>query len=253
MQKIWTDGAASHNQERRFRRAGCGIYYGDAHGMNFSAGVPGLVQGNQRAELLAVVLACLRDPRPLDIRTDSEYVCKGFASWRSWCSGGWKHDHADLWNVLALALQNRMADVCVSWVMGHAKAIDVARGRTTEEDKRGNDGADKLAVAGAAMHRVPAEVVAAANLRKQTAMHVQQMMVAILTARLLAEHLGASDAECPDRGSEMGDCVECVSDNELSSVSDTEEASDNEVLHGHVNMNSLDDDFERWGRIQSDV
>ena len=52
----------------------------------------------------------------------------------------------------------------------------------------------------------------------------------------------------------MGDCVEALSDNEPNSVSDTEdEASDTEDLHGHVNMNSLDDDFERWERIQRDV
>ena len=70
-------------------------------------------------------------------------------------------------------------------------------------------------------------------------------------ARRLAERVEASDAECPDRGSEMGDCMDSLSDNELNNVSDT--ASDTEDLHGHVNMNSLDDDFERWGRIQSDV
>jgi hypothetical protein len=92
------------------------------------------------------------------------------------------------------------------------------------------------------MHQVSAEVVAAANLRKQNAMHVQQMMVAILTARFMAERLGANDAECPDRGSEMGECVDLLSDNEPNSVSDTEdEASDAEDLHGHVNTNSLDD------------
>ena len=45
--------------------------------MNLSAILPGVVQSNQRAELLAVVLTCLRDPRRLDIRSDSEYVCKG--------------------------------------------------------------------------------------------------------------------------------------------------------------------------------
>jgi len=38
-----------------------------------------------------------------------------------------------------------------------------------------------------------------------------------------------------------------------AAISDTDSASDTELLHGHVNMNSLDDDFEGWGRIQSDV
>ena len=185
--------------------------------MNLSTIVPGRQQGNQRAELLAVVLACLRDPRPLDIRSDSTYVCDGFASRDSWRHSGWEHDHADLWNRLAEHLQRRATEVSVNWVKGHAKAIDVARGRTTNEDKRGNDGADKLAVAGAAMHQVSEEVVAAASLRKTTAMHVQQMMVAILTARFLAEGLARNDAECPDRGSEMGDRTETLPDNETAS------------------------------------
>ena len=73
-QVIWTDGASPKNQDDRFRRAGSGIYYGHGHPLNMSAILPGLVQTNQRAELLAVVLACLRDPRPLDIRTDSSYA-----------------------------------------------------------------------------------------------------------------------------------------------------------------------------------
>ena len=59
-QVIWTDGASGLNQDNRFRRAGLGIYYGDGHCMNMSVILPGLVQTNQRAELPAVVLACLR-------------------------------------------------------------------------------------------------------------------------------------------------------------------------------------------------
>ena len=89
-QTLWTDGACANNQDSRFRRAGSGIFYGDDHAMNLSAAVPGLIQTNQRAELLAVVLACLRDPRPLDIRSDSDYVCSGFSSWQQWVEKGWK-------------------------------------------------------------------------------------------------------------------------------------------------------------------
>ena len=208
--------------------------------MNLSTRLPGRLQGNQRAELLAVLLACLRDPRPLDIRTDSEYVCNGVASLRSWQSYGWNHDHADVWNRLALALQSRATDVSVSWVKGHAKSIDVERGRTTREDKIGNDGADLLAVAGAAMHVVDAEVVAAASLRKRNAIHVQQMMVAILKARLVLESQ-TNQAECPQRGSEMGDCIGIDSDNEPHSVSDIKEC---------MELDSLDDDFDLVANIQ---
>ena len=106
--------------------------------------LPGLAQSNQRAELFAVLVACLRDPRPLDIRSDSEWVCKGVSSWRTWAAGGWQGDHADLWNMLVCELSSRACDVSVSWVKGHATSIDVDRGRTTSEDKAGNDCADKL-------------------------------------------------------------------------------------------------------------
>ena len=98
---------------------------------------------------------------------------------------------------------------------------------------RGNDGADKLAVAGAAMPQVSAEVIDAASMRKENAEHVQQMMVAILKARFLAESQERHDAECPDRGSEMGDCIEVLPDN--VPVADIEDC---------MELNILDDDFD---------
>ena len=80
----------------------------------------------------------------------------------------------------------------------------------------------------------------AASVRKCNAMHVQQMMVAILKARFLAEGQAPNDAECPDRGSEMGDCIEDLSDNEPHSVSDIEELMELEIL---------DDDFDLGANI----
>ena len=205
----WTDGASSLNQGDRFRRAGCGIYYGDGHCMNMSAILPGLVQTNQRAELLAVVLACLRDPRQLDIRSDSSYACAGFVAWKSWVDKGWKGYHADLWNMLGAELRSRVSAVAVSWVKGHAKQIDIDRGRTTAEDKRGNDGADKLAVAGANKHRVSSDVVESAKQRRDDAMIVQRMMVAVLQARALAE--GSIHNEADDEHlSEMAGDDDCT-------------------------------------------
>ena len=225
---IWTDGASPNNQDARFSRAGSGIYYGSMHSMNLHVFVPGLVQSNQRAELLAVVLACLRDPRPLDIRTDSDYVCKGFASWRSWSVSEWHGDHADLWNLLASDLRVRSSAVQVSWVKGHAKQLDIDRGRTTKEDKMGNDEADALAVAGAKLHAVPSEVLEAAKTRKESGIRVQQMMVTVLKARLTIENASHIDA---DRGSELGegtstlDVDACMSDTEPLHASGTEPAT----------------------------
>ena len=65
---------------------------------------------------------------------------------------------------------------------GHAKRVDIERGRATVQDKWGNDGADALAVSGAHMHRVPDDIVQSARQRKSSAKVVQSMMVAVLQA-----------------------------------------------------------------------
>ena len=129
-------------------------------------------------------------------------------------NSGWVGDHADLWNLLGGELRFRATSVIVSWVKGHAKQIDIDRGRTTKEDKKGNDGADALAVAGANMHCAAPEVVEAARQRLGVAMSVQRMMLAILHARALAENAlqnEAADAGNADRGSDC-DCMdmECM-------------------------------------------
>jgi ribonuclease HI len=224
-QILWTDGACSHNQDDRFRRAGSGIFYGASQAMNWQGMLPGLLQSNQRAELFAVLVACIRDPRPLDIRSDSKYVCDGVDSCQGWMQHGWSGQHADLWDLLADQLNTRMHPVSVSWVLGHAKRIDVLRGRTTWADKLGNDGADELAVAGAATHAIPADIIESAQSRLRVAMSVHTMMLDITRARQ-----SARPAECDrdaDRGSDLGDVSEsdvCDSDNEdMCTASDTEE------------------------------
>ena len=105
------------------------------------------------------------------------------------------------------------------------------------------------------------------------------MMLMVLQARFAAEQENHNDAAIGDRGSDC-DCMEFF-DNELddggssdcesclgdcaatlgaaasagaAALPDTEDlAADTKELHGHVNMNSLDDDPERWEGIQSDV
>jgi len=252
-QIIWTDGACSHNQDDRFRRAGSGVFYGTDHVLNWFGMLPGLRQSNQRAELFAVLVACLRDPRPLDIRTDSDWVCQGVASLPQWIASGWPGEHSDLWNLLGQELACRACLVSVSWVKGHAKEVDVKLGRTTREDKAGNDGADKLAVSGAALHPVGSEVVAAASVRRHAAVQTHRMMLAILLER------NSHEQQAADRGSEMGE----PGDLNLDIFDDipvpdavhvhVHDCSDTEDLHAAVNMNLLDDDFEEWEGIQSDV
>ena len=122
-------------------------------------------------------------------------------------------------------MRSRATAVVVSWVKGHAKQIDIDRGRTTKEDKEGNDGADALAVVGANMHCAAPEVVEAGRERRGVAMSVQRMMLAILHARALAKNAFQNEATEADRGSELGDCM-CMDDSgtEELHVSDTEDA-----------------------------
>ena len=167
---LWTDGACTNNQDHRLRRAGCGIFYGTNHVLNLSCIQPGRTQSNQRAELLAVALALRRDPRDLDIRTDSDYVYQGALKWRSWHVNGWRGDHPDLWKQLAAELASRSdTSVVFTKVKGHALDVDVERGRVEACDKFGNDGADLLAVDGAASHCVARGIVARTHARKAAA------------------------------------------------------------------------------------
>ena len=122
---------------------------------------------------------------------------------------------------------------------GHAKRIDIERGRATVQDKWGNDGADALAVSGAQMHRVPDDIVQSARQRKFSAKVLQSMMVAVLQARFHAEQ--AQTTVIADRGSDCEDF-----DAESCNESGNEFISDNEPC------TELDDEFDRERSIQSD-
>ena len=110
-----------------------------------------------------------------------------------------------------LKIRHGVTDVNVSWVEGYANRVDILRGRTMEEDEIGNDTADALAVAGAALHQIPAEVLLAAHERKEHAKSTHSMMLAILKARLAAEN-GGNNSEDLDRGSHMGSCINSLDD-----------------------------------------
>ena len=57
------------------------------------------------------------------------------------------------------------------WVKGPAKQIDIDRGRTSLENTWGNNGADEMVVAGAAVHQLSPDVVASARGRKDWAIY----------------------------------------------------------------------------------
>ena len=68
----WLDGACVCNQDARFRRAGCGVFFGVDRDRNCSFTLPGREQTNNRAELLAVITAMQVHDGNLEIRSDSE-------------------------------------------------------------------------------------------------------------------------------------------------------------------------------------
>ena len=161
-----------------------------------------------------MLVACMRGPRPLDIRSDSEWVVDGVADLKS--TGKMRDAHQDLWSMLQNEIQLRSTEVSVSWVKGHAKEADIQRGRTTREDKLGNDGADGLAVAGAASHGVPLDIVNAAKRKRFMAINVHKFMLDVLMQRRAQEHEATSGG---DRGSDMADdffdCTELTLDDDI--------------------------------------
>ncbi|GAN08343.1 ribonuclease H1 precursor [Mucor ambiguus] len=142
---VYTDGASSNNGKHH-ARAGYGVYWGDNDPRNVSARLKGERQTNQRAEAMAV-LRVLEDTKnsdkPLEIRTDSQYVINAVTVWyknwvkKSWiASNGREVQNRDLFEPIVNLVKNRKADVKFTYVPGHSGF-------------EGNEEADRLAVAGA--------------------------------------------------------------------------------------------------------
>ena len=70
----WTDGASVCNQDSRFRRAGCGVFFGINDNRNCSFTLPGREQTNNRAELLAVITAMKIYDGNLEIRSELSHA-----------------------------------------------------------------------------------------------------------------------------------------------------------------------------------
>ena len=68
--------------------------------------------------------------------------------------------------------------------MGHAKELDIQRGRSSWQDKCGNDAADRLATAAAAWHGPPHPLTAAAEHRMHLATSSHLAAIKILETRL---------------------------------------------------------------------
>ena len=88
--------------------------------------------------------------------------------------------HKDLWRIYDWLMQQRRSMVCFVKVKGYASSEDVCAGRVEAIDKEGNDGADELAVAGAALHAISDEARGAAQRQRILAEGVQRNTFTIL-------------------------------------------------------------------------
>ena len=186
---VYTDGAVRNNQSKMLRYGGFGAFWGPNHPFNLSMPLSGDDHTNNKAELHAVVQVLLIEVRPVEVRTDSQYVHEGVclhrARWRRnmWAKKGRKIPNADLWRQLDELLEAREPQsVKMTKVRGHIAAQDVLQGQASLQDKQGNDAADALAVAGAFRSQRRG---ASQELQQQlhTTIEVQRMMLAILQCR----------------------------------------------------------------------
>ncbi|CAE8600524.1 unnamed protein product, partial [Polarella glacialis] len=187
---VHTDGASRNNQHKTLRRAGVGAFWGKRNPLNVSEPLVGPNQTNNRAELVAAIRVLELDSRPLNIRTDSQYVYLGctkrLAAWSAneWRSGRREISNRDLWQKMQLLLERReTGSVLFTKVKAHASHVDVRRGCVLAEDKFGNDQADALAVAGAAIHPVDNAARSNAVRRMLVIRSTQRMMIEIVLER----------------------------------------------------------------------
>ena len=139
---VYTDGSSLYNG-RIGARACAGVYFGADDKRNQSARIPTHErQSNQRAELLAVLLALRvagEEHRLLEVRTDSKWVISGMTEWcHRWKMNGWRTStgdlvlHQDLWLAIIDLVEGRQGGVFWRHVKGHS-------------NEPGNDAADLLA------------------------------------------------------------------------------------------------------------
>ena len=97
----------------------------------------------------------------------------------------------------ALARRGGAERVVFTKVLGHAKEIVVLQGRTTRQNKWGNDKADKLAVEGALEHAAPEQLLKDLKRNRERAQQGQQMMLDISDAVLGKEGTQGDGAQPP--------------------------------------------------------
>lgn len=149
---VYTDGACRGNG-RAGSLAGVGVWWGNNDHRNISERCPG-VQTNNRAELIAIIRVLETAPMsntPLRIKSDSQYSIKCVEEWLpNWIKRNWRSSAgAPVKNVDLVMYLSTLLDLRAR--SGQKIILEHVRGHRGEE---GNEGADALAVAGAACSEV---------------------------------------------------------------------------------------------------
>lgn len=144
--RIYTDGSSLANG-RASSRAGLGVFFGENDARNLAERLPGGLQTNQRAELMAMQRALeIADRKtPVQIISDSQYSINCVTQWATnWKRKGWKTatgedvKNQDIIRKVLEVMEAREAATTFKWVKGHST-------------DRGNNAADVLANQGARM------------------------------------------------------------------------------------------------------
>jgi len=172
---VYTDGTSLGQSDARLRTAGCGVYVCKGHPWQASFPLPGHVQSSEVAEARALthaVEAGTNDKVDVQVCLDNKSVVDTATA----ILGGQQNfpeKSAGLWRRINEANKRRKEEGGkgheVKWVPGHLSVDDVAKGRTTEEDRVGNLNTDTLAKAGAATNPCPGHLSHAAKCRKKLA------------------------------------------------------------------------------------
>jgi len=92
VEKIWVDGSCVNNGKPD-AYAGVGVFFGDDDPRNVSERLQGLLQTNQRAELMAAIRGLQTSKSDhIEIITDSMYTINCVTTWiDAWIANGWRN------------------------------------------------------------------------------------------------------------------------------------------------------------------
>ena len=200
---VWTDGSTEFPSIPELTRSGLGVFYQAGSNLNFCAALAGELQTNNRAELLAVVLAAEQAAswsQPMIGHSDSSWVVTRASTLHSLASApqGWKHH--DLWVQLWQAC--RAIRIEFVFVPSHLSEASCEEHGIPAWQVAGNNAADELAKKGAAMHHHEhweARVHHFGQLVRDT-MWIQLCMICICLARYDKETQASSPPQEPGQG-----------------------------------------------------